>query len=94
MTLRLFESAASSGTTLPACMSRRRLVDPGGSRRERICCLRDRAVVVLGFSTVRMMSGLEVEKRMTRSRGASVLIAMFASKRAFLSLPPSSEGIG
>ena len=75
MTLRLLDSAALSWRTLPEWMRRRRLVDAGVSRWARICCLRDREVVVFGFAIVRMRSGLDVEKRTTRSNGASVAMA-------------------
>ena len=81
---RLFDSAAVSGRTLPACIRRNLLVDAGVSRCARICCLRESVVVVLGLSIVRMRSGLEVEKRMTISRGASLVAAIAFLRVALL----------
>lgn len=59
--------AEESGRRRPWYMKRRRL---GVERRLRRRCLRERTVVECGLGMSRSRSGMEVEKRMVRRRGA------------------------
>lgn len=54
-------------------------MEAGSSRLERMSCFKERHVVESGCSRVRTISGLEVEKRMTRSSGVSTGAAMIAA---------------
>lgn len=71
---RLLLSAASSCTTFPAWISRSLPSDAGEDSWARMCCLSASAVVESGCEIGRMMSGLEVEKRTTMSKGAPLAI--------------------
>ena len=63
--------ATLSARTLPAHISRRRLLDGPTGRCWRICCFKERVVVDPGARIVRTKSGNEVVKRITRSKGLS-----------------------
>ena len=81
VTCKLLDNAAASGRTFPACINRNRHVEAGASRCARICCFTDSAVMRLGFSMLRMISGFDVEKRTTRSRGVSVMVTSRAARK-------------